>query len=93
MPAMSQSTHSYFEWQLSTLLLAYDAVEPIDRDDEARLAEREMRVQRELYDLVHAALPQSYRDNPAQDFPPEIVVALTKATLRRAAEIVGVISG
>ena len=32
---MSETTHSYYDWQVSTLLLAYDAVEPLGRDDEA----------------------------------------------------------
>lgn len=88
---MSQShgTHSYFDWQVSTLMLAYDAVEPLSRADDAALETREKAVQRELYELVHALLPDEYLKNPQADFPPEIVTILTKGTIARAAQIMG----
>ena len=41
---MSQATHSYYDWQVSTLMLAYDAVEPLGRYDESALAARQQRV-------------------------------------------------
>jgi len=86
---MSSTSHSYYDWQLSTLLLAYDAVDPIRRDDTTKAEQRQKSVEKELYDLVHATLPRSYLDSPHQDFPADVVVLLTKATLRRAAQIVG----
>jgi hypothetical protein len=89
---MAEPTHSYYDWQMSTLLLAYDAVDPLSRTDLEGQQKRMETVDRELYDLVHAVLPQSYRDNPEAEFPPEVVVLLTKATLKRAAEIVGVLN-
>ena len=88
---MAESTHSYFDWQVSTLMLAYDVVRPLARDDTAALAEREESVKQELHELVHATLPQSYLDNPEDEFPPELVVDLTRATLRRASEIAGLL--
>jgi hypothetical protein len=88
---MSDNTHSYYDWQVSTLMLAYDAVEPLDRHDEPALAARQQRVEEELHRMAHDILPEDYRRNPQREFPPEIVVMLTKATLRRAGEIVGLI--
>lgn len=88
---MSSETHSYYDWQVSTLLLAYDAVEPLSRNDDDALARRQQSVERELYELVQAALPKSYLDNPQTEFPPEMVILLTKATLQRAATIVGLV--
>jgi hypothetical protein len=88
---MSQGTHSYFDWQVSTLMLAYDVAAPIPRDDEKQLAEREQAVQRELYGLVRAILPKEYLENPQADFPPEIVVLLTRGTIARAAQILGMV--
>lgn len=85
---MAEPTHSYYDWQMSTLLLAYDALEPLQRNDHAAQSERESLVDRELYELVHATLPQSYRDNPSAEFPPEVVVMLTRATLDRAHAII-----
>ena len=29
--SMAEGTHSYYDWQVSTLMLAYDTVEPLDR--------------------------------------------------------------
>ena len=86
---MSQGTHSYFDWQVSTLMLAYDSVEPIDREDAEALGKREQGVQRELYDLARAIIPKEYLDNPQEDFPPEIVMLMTRATIARAAQIMG----
>ena len=88
---MSSSTHSYYDWQVSTLLLAYDAVDPLRRDDTAGLTQRQQAVERELHDIAHAILPRDYLENPQTDFPPEIVVQMTRATLERAAVIVGLL--
>ncbi|HQY89891.1 MAG TPA: hypothetical protein PK402_14660 [Tepidisphaeraceae bacterium] len=85
---MAEPSHSYYDWQMSTLLLAYDAVEPLKRDDHQAQMDRESKVDRELYELVHATLPQSYRDNPSAEFPPEVVVLLTRALLDRAHAII-----
>lgn len=86
---MAEGTHSYFDWQVSTLMLAYDTVEPLERDDEEAQAKREQAVQRELYQLAHAVLPEDYLKNPNADFPPDIVMLLTRATVARAAQIMG----
>jgi hypothetical protein len=86
---MSEPTHSYYDWQVSTLMLAYDAVEPLARDDDARLAERQQRVEEELHRMAHEVLPEDYRRDPQREFPPEVVVMLTRATLKRACQIIG----
>ena len=88
---MSEGSHSYYDWQVSTLMLAYDAIEPLHRTDDAGLEAREKKVQLELQAMVQSVLPEDYRLNPERDFPPGVVVLLTTATLRRAAEIVGVL--
>lgn len=88
---MSSPTHSYYDWQVSTLLLAYDAVDPLDRDDLAGLDARQQKVELELHAMAQAVLPADYLANPQKDFPPEVVIAMTRATLRRAATIVGLL--
>lgn len=88
---MSQGTHSYFDWQVSTLMLAYDVAQPLTRDDDKGMADREQAVQRELYALVRTILPKEYLDNPQADFPPEIVTLLTRGTIARAAQILGMV--
>lgn len=87
-PTSGHTSHSYFEWQLSTLMFAYDAVEPLRRDDDEGIAKREVAAREELYKMAHSVLPREYIENPQSDFPPEIVQMLTYATLRRAMAIV-----
>jgi len=89
---MSDGTHSYYDWQVSTLMLAYDAVQPLARTDDEGLADREQKVQLELKDMVHAVLPPEITSDPERELPPDMVVLLTRATLQRAAQIVGVIA-
>jgi len=88
--AHSHGTHSYFDWQVSTLMLADDVIEPIPRTDHARLAKRQDVVHQEIHAMAQSAIPQTYRENPQLEFPPAVVILLTKATLKRAAEIVGI---
>jgi len=83
-----ESTHSYYDWQVSTLMLAYDVHEPLSRNDIPALAAREEAVQHELHAMVHAVLPKAYLDNPEDDFPADMVQLLTRATLKRSMEIV-----
>ena len=85
----SHGSHSYYEWQVSTLMLAYDVVEPIPRSDDKRIAERQQAVEKEIHEMAFRIIPAAYRDNPAMEFPPAIVMLMTKATLKRANEIVG----
>lgn len=83
-------THIYFEWQCATLMYAYDVVEPLHRLDEDAIARRRQNVEEEVYKLFVASVPQALRDDPTKDFPPTVVIDLTRATLRRACEIAGV---
>jgi hypothetical protein len=86
---MADATHSYYDWQVSTLMLAYDAVDPIPRSQDARLAERQQAVEKEIHALAHATIPAAYRENPRLEYPPAVIILLTRATLKRAAEVVG----
>jgi hypothetical protein len=85
------ASHSYYDWQLSTLMLAYDVVEPISRHDVEALARRQQSCEEELHAIAHAVIPDDYRANPQRDFPPEIVQRMTVATITRAAVIVGLV--
>lgn len=87
---MAETTHSYLDWQISTLMLAHDVAKPLKRHDTAGLTERQKAVEQEVHDLAMRTIPQSYRENPTDEFPPEIVTLLTRATLQRAAELANV---
>lgn len=86
---MAQQTHGYYEWQVSTLMLAYDVVQPLPRDDNKRIAERQQQVEEEIHQMAHRVIPQAYRDNPELEFPPVIIMMLTRTTIARAVEIMG----
>ncbi|MFT3789236.1 MAG: hypothetical protein QM770_24165 [Tepidisphaeraceae bacterium] len=84
-------THSYVDWQISTLMLAYDAVEPLHRDDTDGLSKREQDVALELQQLARAVIPVEYLLNPQTEYPPEVVMLLTRVTVARAAQILGMV--
>lgn len=84
-----QTTHVYFEWQCATLMYAHDVASPISRRDENAIAARKQQVEQEVYQLFLKVVPEAVRNDPTRDFPPEIVMEMTRATLRRAADICG----
>jgi len=79
----------YYEWQVTTLLLAYDLAEPIARGDDETAQQRRQQVEGEVSELTFNQLPQRYKDNPELDWPGEVMMAITRATLQRANEIAG----
>lgn len=88
---MSSGTHSYYDWQVSTLLLAYDVVRPLRRDDVEGLGKRQQEVELELHGIAQRVIPAEFLANPERDLPPPVVIEMTKATLKRAGEIVGLL--
>lgn len=78
---------AYFDWQLTTLMLAYDLAEPIPQGDEQRAEQRREAIREELSTMVRRILPPEYLEEPTRDFPPEVMMSITRETIRRAAEI------
>ena len=74
----------YFEWQVTTLLLAYDLSDPIPRDANELAEKRRRAVEDEVTELSLAQIPQQYKDDPNLDWPAEVMMALTRATFARA---------
>lgn len=83
------TTHVYFEWQCATLMYAYDVISPLPRTDDDAIAARKQKVEQEVYQIFLNAVPADIRNDPTRSFPAEVVMGMTKATLRRAAEICG----
>ncbi len=78
----------YFDWQVTTLMLAYDLHDPIDRAQEDEAVRRRQRVEREVRDLSLAQVPREYLEDNDREWTPDVMRAITRATLRRAGEIV-----
>ena len=87
--AQANPLQGYYEWQITTLLLAYDLAEPIARGDDDTAEQRRRQVEGEVSELTLDQLPQRYKDNPELDWPRDVMMAITRATLTRAARIAG----
>lgn len=79
----------YFDWQVTTLMLAYDLHDPISRDDLEAAENRRKQIEHEVSRISLEALPLKYRENPNLDWPPVVMMALTRTTLAYAAGIAG----
>jgi len=77
----------YFDWQVNTLMLAYDLAAPLPGDDEDAHRQRRARVEEEVRQFSLDAIPQQYKDDPNLDWPPEVMMALTRATFARVRQI------
>ncbi|MEM1013863.1 MAG: hypothetical protein AAGI46_16785 [Planctomycetota bacterium] len=87
----AQGSHGYFEWQVSTLMLAYDAIEPISREQIDEQQKRQEQVEQEVRELSMAVIPENYHQDETKELAPQVVMLITRATLRRASEIVGLV--
>ncbi len=73
----------YFDWQVTTLLLAYDLVDPIPGDKPELAQDRRMKTEQEVRDLSLAVVPDKYKADPTLDWPPDVMMAITRATFNR----------
>ena len=77
----------YFDWQVTTLMLAYDLADPLPGDDDEAHRQRRTRVEEEVRRFSLEAIPQRYKDDPELDWPPDVMMALTRATFARVRRI------
>ncbi|MEM6561204.1 MAG: hypothetical protein AAF656_06365 [Planctomycetota bacterium] len=84
-----ETAHSLYDWQVSTLMLAYDVADPLDRDDKEQLAQREETVRAELLAIAKAVVPAEFWEDGGKELTPEVAHGLTKAVIGRAATIAG----
>ena len=92
---MSESHHedasplqSYFDWQVTTIMLARDLLEPIAPGNETAAIARREQIEQEVRELTLAIVPQQYKEDPSLDWPAELMREITKLTIRRAAQII-----
>lgn len=79
----------YFDWQVTTLLLAYDLIDPMDGDDPAAVEQRRLKTEQEVRAFSLAVVPEQYINDPTLDWPPEVMMAITRATFDRVNQITG----
>ena len=76
---------SYFDWQVTTIMLARDLHEPVD-DPQAAEARR-VQIEQEVSAFTLALVPEAYKQDPSLNWPPDLMRQITRETLRRAAQI------
>ncbi len=81
----------YFDWQVTTLMLAHDLVEPIPGDDDDAHHQRRHQVEDEVRTLTLGILPEKYKHDATLDWPAELMMTITRQTLRQAAKIAGLL--
>ena len=86
----SNGTHSYLDWQISTLMLAHDVRQPLSRDDHDGQQKRQRQCESEARDIALSVIPPDFQNDPSKEFPPRLVMEMTKATLARAAVLAGI---
>ena len=77
----------YFDWQVTTLLLAYDLIDPIPASDAGAIEQRRMQTEQEVRDFSLAVIPEKYQQDPSLDWPPDVMMAITRATFNRVNKI------
>ena len=77
----------YFDWQVTTLLLAYDLMDPIPASIQTAAEERRSKTEQEVREFSLAVIPERYQQDPTLDWPPDVMLAITRATFQRVHEI------
>lgn len=80
----------YFDWQVTTLMLARDLADPIPGDNEQAHHDRRHEVEEQVRVLTLGVVPEQYKHDASLGWPPEIMMQITRETLKHAAKIAGV---
>ena len=82
----------YFDWQVQTIMLARDVVDPIARGDDAAVDQRREEVKQAVGRFTMSVVPDAYRNDPTLQWPPSVIMEITKATLYEAARLAGMLA-
>ncbi|MEM8737339.1 MAG: hypothetical protein AAGG38_02525 [Planctomycetota bacterium] len=90
-PESENALQGYFDWQVTTLMLAYDLRDPVDARSPEAGEKRRRSVEEEVRKMTLAVVPDIYLKDPSLDWPPELMMTITRTTLLRAAEVAGLV--
>lgn len=79
----------YFDWQVTTLMLAHDLADPVPRDNEQAHHDRRHAVEDEVRVLTLAVLPEQFKHDATLGWTPEMMMTITRETLKAASRIAG----
>lgn len=80
----------YFDWQVTTLMLAYDLNDPVDSSADKAGEQRRRSIEDEVRNMTLAVIPELYLNDPSLDWPADLMMIITRTTLKRAAGIAGI---
>ncbi|MEM9418551.1 MAG: hypothetical protein AAGA25_05770 [Planctomycetota bacterium] len=87
--ASENALQGYFDWQVTTLMLAYDLNDPVDGSTPDAGEQRRRSIEEEVRQMTLAVVPDIYLNDPSLDWPPDLMMNITRTTLKRAADIAG----
>ncbi|MEM1027703.1 MAG: hypothetical protein AAGJ38_06440 [Planctomycetota bacterium] len=87
--ASESALQGYFDWQVTTLMLAYDLNDPVDSSDPQAGEQRRRSIEEEVRQMTLAVVPDLYLNDPSLDWPPDVMMTITRTTLQRAADTAG----
>ena len=79
----------YFDWQVTTLMLAHDLSDPLPAGDEEAHHQRRHQVEDEVRTLTLGVLPEQYKHDATLPWPPELMMTITRETLKAANRLAG----
>lgn len=81
----------YFDWQVTTLMLAHDLNDPIPAGDEEAHHQRRHQVEEEVRTLTLGILPEQFKHDATLAWPPELMMSITRETLKAASRMAGLL--
>lgn len=78
---------AYFDWQVTTVMLAHDLVDPLPPEDPDAHEERRKAIELEVSELSKAQFPEELLNDPSKPWPRDLMRKITQATLARAHEL------
>jgi len=84
---MSSDIHGYYDWQVNTIMLAYDVTDPLPGSNDEAISKRRDRVELEVRALAMEILPEEYKNNPEKEITSDIRMQFTRATIEYAVAI------
>ncbi|WP_432799958.1 hypothetical protein [Poriferisphaera sp. WC338] len=87
-PTPENPLQAYFDWQVTTLMLAFDVHDPIPYNDEHAATARRQKLEQLVSSITLEVVPDKYKSDPNIDWPPELMRTITQATLKKANDII-----
>ncbi|MEM7625445.1 MAG: hypothetical protein AAF333_07450 [Planctomycetota bacterium] len=88
-PESESALQGYYDWQVTTLMLAYDLNDPVDASDPEAGEQRRRSIEEEVRKMTLEVVPDIYKNDPSLNWPPELMMTITRTTLKHAADIAG----